>query len=90
MSRVPLRTVPASVENLAGLPPAFIGVGAIDLFVDEDVEYARRLINAGVPTELHVMPGAYHGFDLLVPDAAVSKRFTESWIVALRRAFATG
>jgi hypothetical protein len=87
---VPAGAVPARVENLAGLPPAFIGVGAIDLFVDEDVEYARRLINAGVPTELHVIPGAYHGFDLLVPDAAVSKRFTESWIVALRRAFATG
>jgi acetyl esterase/lipase len=87
---VPARAVPARVENLAGLPPAFIGVGALDLFVDEDVEYARRLINAGVSTELHVIPGAYHGFDVLVPDAAVSKRFTESWIVALRRAFATG
>jgi acetyl esterase/lipase len=87
---VPAGAVPARVENLAGLPPAFIGVGAIDLFVDEDVEYARRLINAGVPTELHVVPGAYHGFDVLVPDAAVSKRFTESWTVALRRAFANG
>jgi acetyl esterase/lipase len=87
---VPAGAVPARVENLAGLPPAFIGVGALDLFVDEDVEYARRLINAGVPTELHVIPGAYHGFDLLVPDAAVSKRFSESWTVALRRAFAAG
>jgi acetyl esterase/lipase len=87
---VPAGAVPARVENLTGLPPAFIGVGAIDLFVEEDVEYARRLIIAGVPTELHVIPGAYHGFDVLVPDAAVSKRFTESWIVALRRAFATG
>jgi acetyl esterase/lipase len=89
-STVPAGAVPARVENLAGLPPAFIGVGAIDLFVDEDVEYARRLIDAGVPTELHVIPGAYHGFDVLVPDAAVSKRFAESWTVALRRAFATG
>jgi acetyl esterase/lipase len=87
---VPAGAVPARVENLAGLPPAFIGVGALDLFVDEDVEYARRLINAGVPTELQVIPGAYHGFDVFVPDAAVSKRFTESWMVALRRAFATG
>jgi acetyl esterase/lipase len=87
---VPAGSVPARVENLAGLPPAFIGVGALDLFVDEDVEYARRLINAGVPTELLVIPGAYHGFDELVPDAAVSKRFTESWMVALRRAFAAG
>jgi len=87
---VPAGAVPARVENLAGLPPAFIGVGALDLFVDEDVEYARRLINAGVPTELLVVPGAFHGFDVFVPDAAVSKRFTESWMVALRRAFAAG
>jgi acetyl esterase/lipase len=87
---VPAGAVPARVENLAGLPPAFIGVGALDLFVDEDVEFARRLIDAGVPTELLVVPGAFHGFDVFVPDAAVSKRFTESWMVALRRAFATG
>jgi acetyl esterase/lipase len=87
---VPAGSVPARVENLAGLPPAFIGVGAIDLFVDEDVEYARRLINAGVPTELHVIPGAYHGFDLLVPDAGVSKRFAAAWTIALNRAFANG
>lgn len=85
--KVPDGSVPARVENLAGLPPAFISVGAIDLFSDEDVEYARRLINAGVPTELHVVPGAFHAYDLLVPDAAVSKRFTESWIVALNRAY---
>jgi acetyl esterase/lipase len=87
---IPAGAVPARVENLSGLPPAFIGVGALDMFVDEDVEYVRRLINAGVATELHVIPGAYHGFDVLVPDAAVSKRFTESWMAALRRAFATG
>src|SRR5271154_1323767 len=86
---VPAGAVPARVENLAGLPPAFIGVGALDLFVDEDVEYARHLIDPGVPTELLVVPGAFHGFDVFVPDAAVSKRFTESWMVALRRAFAT-
>ena len=87
---VPAGAVPARVENLAGLPPAFIGVGALDLFVDEDVEYARRLIDAGVPTELLVVPGAFHGFDVFVPDAAVSKRFTETWMAALRRAFAKG
>ena len=67
----------------------FIVTGAIDLFVDEDIEYARRLIAAGVPTELHVVPGAYHGYDLIVPDAKVSRRFTDYWTTALRRAFAT-
>jgi acetyl esterase/lipase len=71
------------------LPPAFIGVGAIDLFVDEDVEYARRLIDAAVPTELLVVPGAYHAFDLSVPDARASRVFRESITAALQRAFAT-
>jgi acetyl esterase/lipase len=84
---VPAGAVPARLENLAGLPPAFIGVGALDLFVDEDLEYARLLIDAGVPAELQVIPGAFHGFDVLVPDAKISKRFTESWMLALRRAF---
>lgn len=83
---VPPGSVPAREENLAGLPPAFIVTGAIDLFVNEDIEYARRLIAAAVPTELHVVPGAYHGYDLLVPDAKVSARFTDYWTTALRRA----
>jgi len=54
---------PARAEDLSGLPPAFISTGALDLFVEEDMDYARRLIRAGVPTELHVYPGAFHGFD---------------------------
>ncbi len=84
---VPTGAAPARVENLAGLPPAYIAVGALDLFVHEDVEYAQRLIEAGVPTELAVVRGAYHGFDMLGPTSAVSKRFTEAWLAALRRAF---
>ena len=52
----------ARAEDLEGLPPAYIAVGALDLFVDENIDYAKRLIRAGVPTELHVYPGAYHGF----------------------------
>ncbi len=54
---------PARATDLSGLPPAFIAVGTLDLFIDEDIDYARRLIRAGVPTELHVFPGAYHAFD---------------------------
>jgi len=54
----------ASVE---GLPPTFVLVGALDLFLGEDIDYARRLACAGVPTELHVIPGAYHGFDMPGP-----------------------
>lgn len=84
---VPAAAVPARVSNLAGLAPAFIGVGAIDLFVDEDIEYARRLVAAGVPTTLMVMPGAYHAFDFVVPEARVSRQFTQAWRSALAAAF---
>jgi acetyl esterase/lipase len=73
----------------AGLPPAFIGVGAIDLFVDEDIAYAQRLAAAGVPVQLHVTPGAYHGFDFIAPAARVAIEFTGAWKSALRAAFAT-
>ncbi len=89
-SKVPAAAVPARVASVAGLPPAWIGVGSIDLFVEEDVEYAQRLIHAGISTELLVMPGAFHGFDLFVPDAQASKQFSASWKSALRKAFATG
>jgi acetyl esterase/lipase len=89
-SKVPAAAVPARVASVAGLPPAWIGVGSIDLFVEEDMEYARRLVHAGVATELLVAPGAFHGFDLLVPDAAASKQFSASWKSALRKAFGGG
>ncbi len=89
-SKVPAAAVPARVASVAGLPPAWIGVGAIDLFAEEDMEYARRLVHAGVATELLVVPGAFHGFDRLVPDAEASKQFSASWKSALRKAFATG
>jgi triacylglycerol lipase len=68
------------------LPPAYIPVGALDLFIDENIEYAQRLIQAGVPTELHVYPGAIHGFDAFAPSAAVSKRFKAERDQALTRA----
>lgn len=84
--RAPAGAVPARVENLRGLPPAFIGVGSIDLFVDEDIEYARRLIAAGVATELVVVPGAFHGFDF-VERAPIVQRFKASLLAGLRSAF---
>lgn len=84
---VPAGAVPARAESLAGLPPTFIGVGSIDLFVDEDVEYARRLIDSGVPTEFCVMPGGYHGFDIIAPETSVSKAFRATWSAALAKAF---
>lgn len=72
--------------DLTNLPPAYIPVGALDLFVDENIEYAQRLIQAGVPTELHVYPGAFHGFDLFAPHARVSKQFKADRDNALKRA----
>ena len=72
--------------DLKNLPPAYIPVGALDLFVDENIEYAQRLIRAGVPTEMHVYPGAFHGFDLFAPSAKVSKQFKADRDDALKRA----
>jgi acetyl esterase/lipase len=66
---VPVDAVPARVADLTGLPPTFISVGALDLFLEETLEYARRLIRAAVPTELHVIPGAFHGFGAASSDA---------------------
>ena len=84
---IPAGAVPARVANLEGLPPCFIGVGSIDLFCGEDMVYARRLIDAGVPTQLQVTPGAFHAFDFVVPEARVSREFTAAWKSALKAAF---
>jgi len=86
---VPACAVPARHADLKGLPPAFIGVGSIDLFVEEDVEYARRLADAGVATELLVIPGAFHGFDIVGAQTSVGMEFKAAKLAALRRAFAT-
>lgn len=85
---VPRGSVPARVANLAGLPPTWIGVGALDLFVEEDVAFAGRLVAAGVPTELLVVPGAFHGFNLFGAQTRVARQFNDAWIDALKRALA--
>lgn len=76
----------ARAEHLEGLPATFINVGALDLFLEEDLEYARRLMRAGVPTELHVYPGAYHGFRMIA-DAQVTQTAARDQLEALKRAF---
>ncbi|MET9819057.1 alpha/beta hydrolase [Streptomyces sp. NPDC006355] len=73
-------------EDLTGLPPAWIGVGTLDLFHDEDVTYARRLNDSGVPCELHIIPGAFHGFDAVFPKAEVSRQFWQRQADALKSA----
>jgi acetyl esterase/lipase len=78
----------ARATDLSGLPPAYITVGALDLFVDEDIAYAQRLLHAGVPTELHVIPGAYHAFEMAV-EASVTVGAQRERRKALSRAFGT-
>ncbi|MEM9656053.1 MAG: alpha/beta hydrolase [Actinomycetota bacterium] len=77
---------PALAEDLSGLPPAYINVGEFDIFLDEDVQYAHRLMQAGVTTELHVYPGAFHGSNTIVADSPLSKRWVADEATALRAA----
>lgn len=77
--------VPARRASLAGLPPAWIGVGDRDLFHAEDVAYAQRLREAGVEVTLDVIEGLYHGADVLVPDAPQSRTLWRGEVAALRR-----
>lgn len=76
----------ARADHLEGLPPTFISVGSLDLFLEEDLEYARRLLWAGVPTELHIYPGAFHAFDS-VEGAKITQAFVHDQLDALKRAF---
>jgi acetyl esterase/lipase len=77
---------PARAESLAGLPPTFMDVGELDLFRDEDIAFAARLLQAGVPTEFHVYPGAYHASEVFAPEAELSQRIWAARISALTRA----
>jgi acetyl esterase/lipase len=86
VDEAPLHAAPARTEDLTGLPPAWIGVGDLDLFYEEDVDYAARLEAAGVPCELHTEPGMFHGayqFFLKVPRMAA---YRARMIDALRHA----
>jgi len=84
---IPAYASASRAKDLSGLPPAFIVVGGIDILAREDVSYAQRLLGFGVEVELHVYPGAFHAFDVKVPDAQVSKNCNSAVLWALRRAF---
>jgi len=70
--------------DLEGLPPAFIAVGELDLFVHDNLAYSSRLLAAGCAVEAHLYPGAIHGFDRMV-DAAVSQRYWRDLLAFLQR-----
>lgn len=78
---------PSRMKDLRGVPPTTMLTAELDLFVDENIQYASRLIRAGVPTSLHVYPAACHGFDRMNPTSAVAQRFYADRDWALQRAF---
>jgi acetyl esterase/lipase len=80
---VPGYAAPARASDLAGLPATFITVGNLDGLLDEDIDYARRLIAAGVPTDLHVFADAPHAFDSMLSSTAIARRagrVLEDWL----------
>lgn len=81
---VPPYAAAAREEDLSGLPPTYLDTAALDLFLQENLDYARRLLVAGVPVELHVWPGAFHGFEL-AGDTRAAARAWASKMAGLRR-----
>lgn len=81
---VPPHAAPARAEDLAGLPPAYVAVCEFDPLRDEGLDYAQRLVRAGVPTELHLFPGTFHA-STVVQEAEISRRMISEAIGAMRR-----
>lgn len=86
---VPAYAAPARATDLSGLPPTFIQACEFDPMRDEDISFALRLLEAGVPTELHVYPGTFHGSAGAVPHAAVSIRMKQHRNAAIARALSS-
>lgn len=80
---------PARRDDLSDLPPTWIGVGTADLFHDECVSYANRLRAAGVPTHLRIVPGGFHGFDVVGPQTSVVRQFRADQLAAMRQLLTT-
>lgn len=85
MAQSSIYAAPARCDDLTGLPATFIATGSIDLFVDENILFAQHLMRVGVATELHVYPGAYHGF-VLMTASAPARQFERDQLAAMRRA----
>jgi acetyl esterase/lipase len=85
---LPAEAVPARLADPTGVAPALITCSELDPLRDEAIDYALRLMWAGVPTELHVFPGTCHGFDSMAPECDVSQALFAMQGEALRRALA--
>jgi acetyl esterase/lipase len=81
----PPHAVPARRSDLSGLPNAWVGVGTLDVFFDENKIYAQRLREAGITCELEIVQGAFHGFDVIDPNLPIVQDFRRSQIAALRK-----
>lgn len=88
---VPLYAAPARATpaDLVGLPPAYVSTMEFDPLRDEGILYALRLLQAGVPVELHSFPGTFHG-SALITDATISRRVAAEQLAALRRGLRLG
>jgi len=75
---------PSLAEDLSGLPQTWIGTGSLDLFLDENLDYARRLIAAKVPVELHSYPGAIHAFQAIA-GSHLAQSFNRDMLGAMAR-----
>ncbi|EUC27013.1 hypothetical protein COCCADRAFT_112791 [Bipolaris zeicola 26-R-13] len=84
-SGVPMFAAPARAESVEGLPPLYLDVGQLDLYMLEDLEYATKFVQAGIETELHVYPGLPHAFDSLMPGHPTTKMAMENRCRAVRR-----
>lgn len=81
---VPCYAAPARATDVHGLPPAYVSAMEFDPLRDEAIDYAKRLLQAGVPVELHVYPGTFHG-SAAIPNARVSRSMQAETVDALRR-----
>lgn len=77
---------PTRATDLSGLPPCYICVGDLDPFRDETIEYVARLTQTGTPVEFHLYPGCFHGHEVFVPSAEISRRTTHEYLLALKNA----
>jgi acetyl esterase/lipase len=78
-------SAPGRATDVAGLPDTFVAVAQYDVFRDENIDFARRLIAAGVPVDLHLYAHAYHAWDVFAPASALAGTFVRTWYDYLRR-----